>query len=135
MSFNECTLPSSGRLQFVAHYLSLSRRLFLQKVDIFETRQRYLKSLTRVHGLKPGQRVPSYVTRIGKFSPLWHNFKTFRQCFEDLFNTWQNFECTLIIFNAVLQNSIVVNVQILKNKLAIWSHCSYLVEIRRQIHP
>ena len=35
------------------------------------------------------------VTRFGKISPLWHNFKSIGQIFASLFSIWQNVNLTL----------------------------------------
>ena len=35
------------------------------------------------------------VTRFGKISPLWHNFKSLGEIFQGLFSIWQNFDPTV----------------------------------------
>ena len=67
------------------------------------------------------------VTRFDKFSPLLGNIINFRECFESLLNIWHIFEPTLTNFVSIVQFFINVNGQILKNKLATWSHWPTLI--------
>ena len=63
------------------------------------------------------------VTRFGKILTLWHEDKIFCY-FLGLVSTWQHFEPTLAaIMIGIGQLFTVVKGQILKNDLAIWSHC------------
>ena len=61
------------------------------------------------------------MTGFGDISPLWHNFTSLGQFLVGLFNIWQNVNLTLA--KAIGQVFIVVDSHILKNNLAIWSHC------------
>ena len=65
----------------------------------------------------------SSVTRFGEISPLWQNFLLFWQNLDGSFCIWQSFELTLAIFYDNSQIFIVERDQILKDNLAIWSHC------------
>ena len=64
------------------------------------------------------------VTRFCEISPLWRNFINHWQIVEVLLSVWQNFEPTLAYFYKFLWYFFyVVNGQILKNNLSIWSLC------------
>ena len=54
---------------------------------------------------------------------LGKTFKNIVQTFESLFFVWQNFELTFANFINFGQIWVVVSSQIIKNNLAIWSHC------------
>ena len=60
------------------------------------------------------------VTRFVEISPLRQQKLSLWQFLE--FSLWQSFEPTLANFYAIGQFFIIVNSQILKNDLAIWSH-------------
>ena len=62
-------------------------------------------------------------TRFGKISPLRQQKLRLWQFLEGLFGLWQFFEPTLANLNAIGQIFRIINGQILKNDLAIWSHC------------
>ena len=55
---------------------------------------------------------------------LWQNFQSLGQLYEWLFPIWENSGPTLANF---------VNGQIVKNILAIWSHCSYAERQRKAL--
>ena len=63
----------------------------------------------------------SSVYRFGEISPLRQKFKTIWQYLEGLFGIWHNFVSTLANFVCFgLIFIVVINNQIMKNKLAIW---------------
>ena len=66
---------------------------------------------------------PSSVARFGDFSPLWQNLKSCLQYFESLLIHLHTFEPTLINLVCLLAKFFAVDGKILKNNLAIWSHC------------
>ena len=72
--------------------------------------------------VKQSHYVESSVTRFGEISPLWQTFTSIWQNFDSFFLIWQNAESTLAICDIFGLIFIVANGQILKNKLAIWSH-------------
>ena len=53
------------------------------------------------------------VTRFGKISALWHNFKSLGQIFEGLFSIWQNYILSLAKCYAIGQDFIAVDGHIL----------------------
>ena len=76
----------------------------------------------------------SNVTRFGEISPLWQHFNRLWENFDMvliwyLVNFWNYFEN----FYANVSNFNYINGQILKNHIAIWSHCiCTFVSIRRR---
>ena len=54
--------------------------------------------------------------------------------FLGLFSIWLNVELSLANFWSKWQVFIVVNGQILKNKLVIWSHCVAVQSIHRDLY-
>ena len=76
----------------------------------------------------------SNVTRFGEISPLWQHFNRLWENFDMvliwyLVNFWTYFEN----FYANVSNFNYINGQILKNHIAIWSHCiCTFVSIRRR---
>ena len=62
------------------------------------------------------------MTRFGKISPIWHNFKKFGQIFEGLIYIWENVNLPLGKCDAFGYVFIVVDSHMLLNNLAIWSH-------------
>ena len=65
----------------------------------------------------------SSVTRFGEISPLLPKVNNLWQTLYCLFSVSQHFEPTLAKLYVFGANLIVVNGDILKNNLAIWSHC------------
>ena len=53
------------------------------------------------------------MTRFGKISALWHNFKSLGQIFEGLFSIWQNYILSLAKCYAIGQDFIAVDGHIL----------------------
>ena len=66
-----------------------------------------------------------------KFRHLGKILKRVWPFLEWLFSIWQNWEHTLAIFYALGQIFVVLNGQMLKNNLAIWSHWPWLRQLRR----
>ena len=62
------------------------------------------------------------VTWFGEISPLWQQKLSVRQFLVGLFSYEQNFETALANVFAIRLLVIVLNSQILKNILGIWSH-------------
>ena len=69
------------------------------------------------------------VTRFGKISPLWQNFKSLGNFLNVLFSIWHTFWH----FYATGQIFVVVNDQILNSYKAIWSHWAGMLKVRKML--